>query len=313
MIFSNNEIEEILSIIDSNSIVYITATMGVEILTDNDRTILKQHGINPDNLYMQYPPFLQSFYFGRLSMALGDKNTKSLTYADFTSYLKKGQYVPMTKKEENMYNIAKSRTYTHIKGLGETMKQTVNGIIVEEDLRKRQEYEKIIHDEIATGIAQRKSIKNIISEIGHRTGDWQRNLGRIVQTEYNTIYQEGRMAEIIALHGEDSLVYKDVYPKACRHCIRAYLTDGIGSEPRVFKLSTLIANGTNIGVKMEDAKPVIGSFHPWCRCQLRFLPKNQQWDKDKKDFVYKRQENKPEANEKNHRAKITVGDKVFYV
>jgi hypothetical protein len=310
VIFNQNQIQEILNVIDKNTVIYIASTLSVDILSDNDKEILKQAGIKPEQLYTEFTPFMQSFYFGRLSAALGDKRTKELDYKDFLSYLKKGQYVPMTSKEQNMYNIAQNRTYTHLKGLGETMKQTVNGIILEEDQSKRLEYEKIIHDEIAIGIQERKSLRSIVSEIGHKTGDWQRNLGRIVQTEYNNIFQEGRAAQIINLYGADALVYKTVFEKACRFCIKAYLTSGIGSEPRIFKLSELIANGTNIGVKSDSYKPIVTSHHPFCRCQLHHLPKNQVWDKEKKEFRYP--ENK-QPKKRDYYDKITIGDKVFYV
>jgi hypothetical protein len=310
MIFTQNQIQEILSIIDKNTVIFIASTLSVDILSDNDKETLKQAGIKPEQLYNKFTPFQQAFYFGRLSAALGDARTKELDYKDFLSYLNKGQYVPMSAKEQNMYNIAQNRTYIHLKGLGETMKQTVNGIIIEEDQAKRLEYEKIIHDEIATGILERKSLRSIVSEIGHKTGDWQRNLGRIVQTEYDNIFQEGRAAQIENLFGVDALVYKIPLPLACRHCIRVYLTDGLGSEPRIFKLSELISNGSSIGRKPIDYKPVIGTLHPWDRCMLVHLPKNQVWDKEKKRFVYL--ENK-EPVKREYYDKITIGDKVFYV
>lgn len=312
MLFDKNQIEEILSVIEKNTIIYIASTLSVDILTDSDKETLKKAGIDYKKLHSNFTPFEQAFYFGRLSAALGDERTKQLDYKDFLSYLNKGQYVPMTSKERNMFNIAQNRTYSHIKGLGETMKQTVNGIIIEEDQAKRLEYEKIIHDEIATGIQERKSIRSIVSEIGHKTGDWQRNLGRIVQTEYNNIFQEARAAEIERIYGKDALCYKEVYPLACRWCIKAYLTDGIGSEPKIFKLSELVANGSNFGLKPVDWKPIITSHHVFCRCNLRHVSKNQVWDKEKKTFVYP--ESSPEVKGKGKfKAKITIGEKVFYI
>ncbi len=53
----------------------------------------------------------------------------------------------------------------------------------------------------------------------------------------------------------------------CPDCRRLFLEDG---APRVFPLSELRANGTNVGVKRANWKPVLGPVHPWC------LPEGQQ-------------------------------------
>jgi hypothetical protein len=72
----------------------------------------------------------------------------------------------------------------------------------------------------------------------------------------------------------------------CRHCIKAYLTNGIGSQPKIFKLSTLEANGTNVGKKVNDWLPVVGGMHPYCRCNLHKLLSGQEWDEEKKEFRF---------------------------
>lgn len=57
----------------------------------------------------------------------------------------------------------------------------------------------------------------------------------------------------------------------CEHCKRLYL--GPDGAPRIFKLSTLEANGlNNFGRKVKDWKPVVGATHPHCLCQLIRIP-----------------------------------------
>jgi len=201
-----------------------------------------------------------------------------------------------------------------LKNLENRMCQEVEGDIV--NTLTRAEYEAIIKEEIEIGVKERKSITNIISDIGHRTGDWAKDLGRIVDTEMNNIFQKGRAVQIAESNkGKDPLVYKDVFDQACRHCIHLYLTRGLGSEPRVFRLSELIANGTNIGRKVGDWKATIGGVHPWCRCSIRQKQDYTVWDKTKKQFVYdedalKREEKHLDIKGK---VKVTIGDKVFEV
>ena len=99
----------------------------------------------------------------------------------------------------------------------------------------------------------------------------QRDWLRVAATEVNNVFQEGRLASIIkASGGEDPDVFKRVAPSCCAYCRLLYVSkDGV--TPRVFKLSVLIANGSNVGrkagrpsLKHTGWKPVIGSTHPWC-------------------------------------------------
>jgi hypothetical protein len=309
MVLTENQVSEILSTIERNVIIYGIDTVGADIVTEQDKELLEKFGIDPDKLKQDWPVFTQSFYFGRLTAALTDADAKKVTYQDFLKYLKKGQYAPLTERERNMLELSKLKTYGHIKGLGETIKQSVNQIIIQQDMFKRLDYENIIHDEIKLGIEQRKSKRSIMIEIGKKTGDWQRDLGRIVQTEYNNIFQDGRAAQILEKYGEDALCYKDVYEGACRHCIRLYLNAGIGSKPQVFKIKELIRNGNNMGIKPEFYKPIVGSTHVFCRCSLRQIFKGQIWDQEKQKFDYPEWKEKPKSK---YFDTITVGDKVYY-
>ena len=311
MIFTPIQIQEILKIIDKNTIVYGAINVGTDVLSEDDKFILKRYGIDIKKLHEEFPLFQQPFYFGRLTQILGDKNTQKLEYSDFLNYLQRGQYHPLNLLEKDMLELAKHRSYSHIKGLGEKQKSSIVNIIFEEDIKKRAKYEKIISEEIQTAIQDRGSLSSIVSGIGHRTGDWQRDLGRIADTEMNNIMQEGRAAQIKRESGKDAKVYKDVYQGACRHCIRLYLTRGLGSKPIVFTLEELESNGTNIGKKQVDWVATLDGIHPWCRCNLHHVIPGQEWDQEKGDFAYPEKfERKVEITKKD---KITVGDKVFYV
>lgn len=301
MIFTSKQVENLLSIIDFSTSVFVTTQMGRDVLSTYDKYILNKFGFDIDKIATKFPPFLQSFLFGRLTGWLSDNQASQIAYNDFEKHLKSGQYFPLTKKEQTLYNISINRSYDHIKNLAYKRKDELKRMISEEDIR----------DEISEAIEKRKSISNIVSEWGTKTGDWQRDYGRIAETEMNTIFQLGRATQIEERYGKDQKVYKQVFEGSCRHCIRLYLTGGIGSQPRIFTLQELQENGTNIGLKVSDWKPVISSVHPYCRCQLQFLPKGQIWDKGKKDFVYP--EKYEQVIKRTQKNKLTVGDKVFWV
>lgn len=307
MKFSPKQIQELFNIVEMNHLIYIGQVVGTDMLSLDDIKTLGKFGVDIDSIYSEWPELTQSFYWGRLAQAL-DTYAGHITYNDFSEYLKRGQYIPLNQTEKYALKYVKQNTYTHIKGLGDRAKMTVNGIVTENDPLLRASYEEVIRNAAERTIIERDSLQSMVSEIGHRTGDWKRDIGRIVDTEMQNAYQFGRAEQIKREQGSLSKVYKHVFPGACHHCIRLYTTNGIGSEPIVFTLQELQANGTNIGLKTKDWKAVISATHPWCRCELMFLPEGYVWDQDKGMFA-------PKKNEKREKEGITiyVGDKVFEV
>jgi hypothetical protein len=308
MIFNKEKIEEILRIISFQHTLFIGTNVGVDILTDEDRKLLRQYGVDPEMIKTTFTPYEQNFYFGRLAQALGDKNASKVDYNDFQKYLRRGQYVPLNQREKAMLNFSKQKTYGHIKNLGTKIEQDVNGMVVNEDQKRRDEYEKTIKGSIERAILERDTINSVVSEIGNKTGDWSMDLGRIAATEMADVYQEGRSSEIERQGGKEAKVWVSVYPGACRFCIKFFTTGGIGTKPKVFTLSDLRANGTNVGKKQKQWTSVIPPVHPWCRCEINYLPEGYFWDDEKQMFVPPKRD-----KEKKLGIKITVGDKKYEV
>lgn len=263
MIFSKEKIEEILRVIEFNHTLFIGTNISTDILTNEDTALLMQFGINTNDIKTLFTPFEQQFYFGRLSAALGDKNASQLQYNDFLKYLRRGQYVPLTKREKATLTYAKQKTYGHIKHLSQKVESTANGIIINNDQANRDRFEATLKGSIERAIVERDTVNSVVSELGHKTSDWGRDLGRIAATEMQNVYEEGRAASIEDKEGKDAEVYKNVYPQACRFCIKFFTTSGIGSQPVVFKLSDLRAMGSNIGKKQAQWTPTLQPTHPW--------------------------------------------------
>lgn len=268
MIFSEHQISEILRIIDFQHAFFIGTDISVDVLSESDKHILRQYGVEPEQLRTDFTPYEQAFYFGRLTTALKDQAGK-VGYNDFLQYLRRGQYVPLSQKEQNALNYVRKQSYSHIKNLGQRIRQDVDRIIIEEDIKKRHEYERIIQGSLEEAIKKRGSVKDVVLSIGNKTKDWGRDLGRIAETEMQAAFETGRAEEIRKEYGDRAIVYKDVFPGACRYCIRLFTTNGIGSEPKLFKLEQLIANGTNIGRKVDDWKATIPPVHPFCFTNYR--------------------------------------------
>jgi hypothetical protein len=94
---------------------------------------------------------------------------------------------------------------------------------------------------------------------------------RSVETTLNNAIQYGRAQAISERGGHDPWVFKRPRPDCCNECRQAYLHPD-GKTPRLFRLSELMKNGSNVGRTRDERLPTVDSLHPWCRCLLSELP-----------------------------------------
>lgn len=266
MIFNNEQIQEILSLVDFRFADLVWKIFGPSHLTSQDKENLKKHGIDPGSLVKKIPPYWANWMFGLLSGKLSDYQAKQISYKDLLDYLARRQYETPSKREIEEYEMACNRTYGYLKGLGDKMKKDISSYISDSELRMRMEQERTIKEGVKRGIVERDTTKLIAAKISNQLNDWSRDWNRIVETEYQGVFNMGRVQSYMREgDGPNTLIYFDVYPGACRHCIRLYLTAGIGSEPKLFTAEELIGNGTNIGRRVADWKPtIITAVHPFC-------------------------------------------------
>lgn len=283
MLLNPNQLQELLDIIDYHHTLFIFNHVGKEVLSSKDKEVLKSAGIDLEKNFT--PTVNQAFKFGVLAEVLGNNNTKSLTFSDFKEYLKKGKFIPLTQSEEYSLEMVKIQKYKDIKGLGNRIFDDLNQIGIEVDKDLRLKREELIRQSVKETIENREGVKSLVSKLGEKLDDWKRDLGRVADYTLHEAYEEGRAASFSKKSGdEDPLVFKDVFSGSCKHCIRLYLTGGVGSEPIIFKLSELRANGSNIGRKPNDWLAVIGPTHPYCRCTMQYYDKRYSWNPKDKDF-----------------------------
>lgn len=274
MIFTPAEIQKLFNIVDYRLARIVGDVLGKEFLTSEDKELLKKNGFDIEKELIKLPPYYQAFLFGRVSALLSPIQTKQLDYKDLTTYIERRDYQKLTEREKAEYRAAATRTYSYIKGMGHRFKETISNAISEQEIKNTVEYRQL-DNSVKEGILRRKSVQSITNNISNRLQDWNRDWGRIVETEMQDIYCLGKAQIIMEKHGTEALVYKHVFPQACSHCRHLYTTGGIGSKPRIFKISQLISNGDNIGRKAKDWKPVLGTTHPFCYDdQTEVLTKN---------------------------------------
>lgn len=309
MIFTEEQVKSILKEIEFQHLFFIAQNVSVDVLSDEDKLVLQDFGIDWQTLRQDYTPYEQAFYFGRLAAVLGPLKSQQIGYTDLMKYLRQGQFVPLSSAEKTTLSYLEHKTYSYIKDLGYKVGSYITDSMRDEAFARRVTYEEAINDSIKRAVIERDTAASVMREIGLRTGDWTRDLGRIAETEMQNAFEIGKAESLLKDTDPDAKVfYKQVYPGACKHCIRLYLTGGVGSEPILYSYNELLNNGTNIGRKAENWLPVLGTVHPYCRCDLRKKHNKADVWNDKKG-IFEPKEAMPSAG----KIEITIGEKKFLV
>lgn len=269
------QIQELVDQIDVNVDGFIARHLSPNYLSREQKLRLQKFGIVTEG----HLTVDMAFKLGMLSDMLGRKSMQ-MSLQDMMKELKRKNYLPLSYAENQALERIKYNSYNEIKGLGNKWAKDLRTIIIEGDPSRRKLQQRIIRDTAKQAVSNRETFKWMSSELGHKTGDWARDWDRVSDFILHDAHDHGRAHDLIRQDGEDAKVYKHVFDHACKHCVKLYLTSGAHSRPRIFTVSELLANGTNVGKKVKDWKAVIGATHPWCRCELESVPDNSTWNDD---------------------------------
>lgn len=248
------QLKELKDIIEKHHTAFVAKVIGPGVLTEEEKKELEDEGL----LEATENAIKDAYLYGQLVAKNAPAATQS--YEQFQKEVKKNP-IALTPEEEAAVQFAEHQAGNYIRHLGSKVVQDINGATLQADHELRAQLMAGVREKVAENIKKRESIQNLKSELGKLGEGWSRDWMRVAVTEKNWAMQQGIADHYKKTYG-DPLVFKRTMPDACKHCKRLY--DGPDGAPRIFRLSTLQANGTNVGVKAPDWKPVIGSTHPWC-------------------------------------------------
>lgn len=210
-----------------------------------------------------------AYDYGRVLQALNSPQAAQMTFGQFQAYLRKNP-VPLSPIEQQAADIAASRAAQFVVGLGNRVATDTGQLLIEADAGLRRQMQDTIKTKVAQGIAERQSIKEIKSNLGHAMQDWTRDLDRIAATETSRAMNEGMAAEVRKQNGSDAEVSIRSRRGCCDQCRSLYY--GADGAPIIFRLTDVEANGTNYKKKKADWLPVMPPMHPNCMCTLVTVP-----------------------------------------
>lgn len=308
MIFNQWQIHDMLSVLKRYELIFIAGQLGLDFLSQNDKDILKAAGIDLDKYKNKKGIIEYAFLFGILSEAIGDDRAKKMSYANFKKFLASGNFIPLTEEEEFALQTVKQRAYTDITNLGNRMRTSLSNSVLRNNQQQSLLVQKIIQKKTIKAVELRLGARVLAADLANTSKDWEVDWLRIAYYLTHEAYNSGRAQSVLKEYGADAEVYFDVYPGACQRCRELYLIDpeDPDSEPIVFKLKDIIANGNNIGRKVKDWLPTISPTHPYCRCTINHKKSGFAWDAELRAFTIpiKKKSNHPKL--KNVKLNIKV-------
>lgn len=204
-----------------------------------------------------------------------------LTPSEFWRRLRDDPQVVMEAEREAVA-LLRDRIGQHVRGLGNKLDTVTGHILVDADDKLRRRRLTSLQRETVRGVQERASAQEVAQQVRAATKDLRRDWLRVAHTEMHNAVEEAKAIVLTHSHPErDPRVFKRPRPDACAFCKLLYLKpDGV--TPRVFRLSVLLANGTNAGRRAgrptrsgrsrTQWKAVLGAMHPFCKCELFVLP-----------------------------------------
>ena len=220
--FTLEQIEQVRKVVSDNHSIYILRSLGGKYLSKTNVEHLKGLGITLEG--DSKSSFVkQSYYLGILSSTLNIEDKNSFSFKDLKTYIQTEETQQLSVKEQKRLQLIELQTLKDIRNLESKISSDINQSLINS--------------------LNNKEIK-IEEELEKLTEGWEKSFNRILQYNVQSAYEEGKSVGIQRTSSnKDPLVYKLPYKDACNHCKKAYLRDGL---PRIFRLSELRKNGTNI-------------------------------------------------------------------
>lgn len=264
-LLTRHQRQRIKDLVDLHHKALIVEILGDEAVPPDTLKLLKATGMYRKG---SDRTIKRSFQFGQ--HAVLNEKVVSMSNKEFRRYLQEEGSV-LSAQERGIVDFLRRSLKENIETLANTMNTRVGRVVLEADAKLQRSLSRRHRKNVFFEVERRKAMAEVAKGLVVTTEQQLGSAMRTTVTETNNAYQEGRAIEIIKKSGSnDPDVFKRPRHDACDACVFTYLeSDGV--TPKVFKLSELVANGSNVGKSRSERQAVVGSFHPNCSCPLQWL------------------------------------------
>lgn len=262
MVTSSSTLKKIREIIEKHYTVMIVSALGSRVLSEDEINRLRAEGIDISNResLLEYV-----YYHNFLNNPLTRESPTSVE--DMRSQQSQPGVRPQGEAHDYSVTSLNEKAKQLIDKLAEETTARIEGIVRENnDAYKLDALRNLDRADIADRMVKESSLGRVKQLLRDTSGDANRDWQRVALTEMSNAIGAGSVDRIVTNNREKDLedvyVYRVIVGDAitCKYCRRFY--GDVGESPKVYKLSTLLGNGSNYGKPTDSWKPVIGATHP---------------------------------------------------
>jgi hypothetical protein len=273
MVISKETLAKIKDIIDRNYRNLTVSVLGDSVLTPEEKKALEREGVKVEGS----ESLLELVYNHNFINQEGTPNAPT-SVQDMRAQQAIPGVVPKGEAHDYAVEHANEIARQLLDKMNQDVSTRIEGFIRDTNNEyKANALQNLDRVQEADELVKEGMVSQIKAKLRDTAGAADRDWRRIAVTEISNAIGIGSTDRIVAKNADKQL--KDVYvfriivedAKTCKYC-RSFYQDADGS-PKLYRLSTILGNGSNYGKKAADWRPTIQATHPNERCsQVIELP-----------------------------------------
>lgn len=260
MVVSKDTIDRIRKIIEKHYAKLTISVLGKSVFSPEELRVMQAAGIDTSNS----ESLLSMVYFHNF---INNPVTKDSPTSVEDMKIQQSQDGIKPEGEANDYTVQNlnDKTKQLIDKLKMDVVTRIEGFIRDNnDDYKFNAMQNLDRSTVMDELVKESSIGKIKQKLRDSSKDGTRDWQRVALTEMSNAIGIGSVDRIVTNNREANLdevyVYRIIVGDAvtCKYC-RKFYGEGI---PKLYRLSTLLSNGSNYGLKTDAWKPVAGATHP---------------------------------------------------
>jgi len=262
MVISRERLEKIREIIEKNYSKLVISTLGRGVFSQKELRQLKEEGVDVSN-----DTSLLSLIYNHNFINSPIDSRSPTSVEEMKGQQSQPGITPSGEAHDYTLENLNDKTRQLIDKLRGDVQTRLEGIIRDNnDSYKLEALQNLDRSEIADQLVKESTLGRVKQRLRDTTKDGTRDWMRVALTEMSNAIGTGSVDRIVSDNRDNDL--EDVYvyrvivgdDLTCKWCRKFY--GDVGEAPKVYKLSTLLANGSNYGKKSDTWGPVIGATHP---------------------------------------------------
>ena len=265
MVISKQTIERIKRILKKNYAKLAMGVLGAQNLSDEEKFYLQREGVDLENHESLMEALYNYNYINDVQETdKPDGLEEALAQQSHPSAKPKGE------AHSSAYEHLNSNMQHIIEKHRNTMISRIEGYIRDNNNDyKYDALQNLTRPDNMDEMVKEATVGDLKRQLRDMSGDANRNWTRIAVTETSNAIGMGSVDRLVKDNKEKAM--DDVYvyrinpddSATCKYC-KSFYIDKDGS-PKVYKMSTILNNGSNYGKKAAQWKPTALATHPNCR------------------------------------------------